>query len=139
MRRDDIGDDKPAAEPQFRRGEIHRRRALRQRQMLEQRIEQNHVQRRLRQRLNLRLSQDFDLRIGRMALAQRRLNLRRRIVKIEPRAMFGDQRCGRRFAAAIIEHRRLRRGNLRRDRLGDVVIIGGGIAAADATGPTAAK
>ena len=53
--------------------------------------------------------------------------------------MFGDQRCGRRFTAAKIKQHRLRRGNLRRDRLGNVVIIGGGVAASDATAPTAAK
>ena len=44
MQRNNISDDEPSAEPQFRRGEIHRRCALRQRQMLEQRVEQNHVQ-----------------------------------------------------------------------------------------------
>ena len=94
-------------------------------------------QRGIGQRLNLRLGQDLDLRIGRMALAQRPLNFRRRITKVELGAMFGDQRRARRFAAAIIEHHCLRRRNLRGDRLGDVVIIGRRIAVADATCPTA--
>src|SRR5580698_8085547 len=130
MRRYYVGDDETATKPQLCRGEIDRLRTLRQGQILKQTIEQNHVERAIGQGPDLRLVQNLDLWIGRITLTQDCLHLRYRVVKIDGRAMFGDERSGWRGAAGIIENDRLGCRNLDGDRLRDVLIINRWIAVA---------
>jgi hypothetical protein len=122
-RRRDVGKQKPPIRLQLLAPKAEQPRKFNRRQILDQRIDDDEIERGVGHGAQRSLVQNLDARLLPEACAQLFPHKGRRVIKQQPRALPRKPPGEKRLAATVIQHERIGRGNMRRKITRDTFVM----------------